>query len=138
VSPVVLNVDHDSAACAVSSALAAKLGDLAGGMEFACVDAGSAAQDLAAFDAVFIAALVGVSDLQRPTCFPFHPPPFFMPLAARQNTRGANVATSGVHWQYFEIFFRLTSLVEKPSRKGRADCKRCLEDENGRFHGRAI
>lgn len=62
---VVLNIDHDDGAIAASLRLGMKLGDRGQGMEFICTEAGSAAQDLREFDAVFLAALVGLSQADK-------------------------------------------------------------------------
>lgn len=51
------NVDYDAAAIAVSEGLCQKLGGRAGEMTFRCGDAGE--QELAEFEVVYLAALVG-------------------------------------------------------------------------------
>jgi len=62
---VILNIDRDEAAIAASLRLSMELGDEGRGMEFICTEAGSDAQDLREFDAVFIAALVGLSQAEK-------------------------------------------------------------------------
>lgn len=58
---VVLNVDYDEAAIAASLSLCLALGEAGRGMEFICAEATSADKDLAEFDVVYLAALVGMS-----------------------------------------------------------------------------
>jgi hypothetical protein len=60
-SVVVLNVDYDEAAIAASLSLCLALGETGRGMEFICAEATSAEKDLAEFDVVYLAALVGMS-----------------------------------------------------------------------------
>ncbi|KAK3307862.1 Nicotianamine synthase [Chaetomium strumarium] len=60
-SVVVLNVDYDEAAIAASLSLCLALGEAGRGMEFICSEATSADKDLAEFDVVYLAALVGMS-----------------------------------------------------------------------------
>ncbi|GAB1315218.1 Nicotianamine synthase [Madurella fahalii] len=63
--PVVLNVDCDEAAIAASLSLCMALGEPGRGMEFICAEATSSARDLVEFDVVYMAALVGVSQLEK-------------------------------------------------------------------------
>jgi hypothetical protein len=63
---VVLNVDYSPPAIAASLRLSLALGPTAHGMEFLCADAASSAgRDLADFDVVYMAALVGVSQAEK-------------------------------------------------------------------------
>lgn len=62
---VVLNIDHDHAAIAMSVHLSMKLGGRGQGMEFRCAEAGSAIQDLRKFDVVYLAALVGTLQAEK-------------------------------------------------------------------------
>jgi SAM-dependent methyltransferase len=57
----VLNVDIDPTAIEASRTLSARLGRHARGMRFAVADAGAWTMDLAEFDVVYMAALVGLS-----------------------------------------------------------------------------
>ncbi|TAQ89062.1 hypothetical protein B7494_g2647 [Chlorociboria aeruginascens] len=59
----VLNVDHNSHAISQSRALGSKLGLRGQGMEFLCREAGAC--DLRAYDVVFIAALVGNTQVEK-------------------------------------------------------------------------
>ncbi|PHH74474.1 hypothetical protein CDD83_4562 [Cordyceps sp. RAO-2017] len=61
----VLNIDRDEPAIAASRRLAAKLGHRARGTDFVCAEAGSDAVDLAPFDVVYLAALVGASQAEK-------------------------------------------------------------------------
>ncbi|SPQ20860.1 14b1815c-b390-4f59-8ecf-722ee587f229 [Thermothielavioides terrestris] len=82
--PVVLNVDHDAAAIEASLRLSLALGEAGRGMEFVCAEAAAAAagttattaapqspaaeareRDLAEFDVVYVAALVGASQAAK-------------------------------------------------------------------------
>lgn len=63
--PVVLNVDYDEAAIAASLSLCLALGEPGRGMEFICAEATSPAKDLAEFDVVYMAALVGISQAEK-------------------------------------------------------------------------
>ena len=63
--PVILNVDYDSAAIAASLTLSLALGDAGRGMEFICAEATSADKDLAEFDVVYMAALVGITQAEK-------------------------------------------------------------------------
>lgn len=62
---VVLNIDHNESAIAASLSLSMKLGDESQGMEFICTEADSTAVDLREFDAVYLAALVGLSQAEK-------------------------------------------------------------------------
>ncbi|KAK4235197.1 putative nicotianamine synthase [Achaetomium macrosporum] len=62
---VVLNVDYDEAAIAASLSLCLALGETGRGMEFICAEATSAEKDLAEFDVVYLAALVGMSQGEK-------------------------------------------------------------------------
>lgn len=62
---VVLNVDYDATAIAASLSLSLALGEPARGMEFICADASSPSKDLAEFDVVYMAALVGISQAEK-------------------------------------------------------------------------
>jgi nicotianamine synthase len=64
VSPfTVLNIDHDHDALVQSSSLCQKLGH--GGMQFVCEAAGSLQRGLEEFDVVYLAALVGSTQLEK-------------------------------------------------------------------------
>jgi nicotianamine synthase len=84
--PIVLNIDCDASAIAASLALCLALGETARGMEFVCAEAtapilpasstttttgdaesnsGSTTRDLAEFDLVYMAALVGMSQADK-------------------------------------------------------------------------
>jgi hypothetical protein len=63
--PVILNVDYDSAAIAASVSLSLALGETGRGMEFICAEATSPSKDLADFDVVYMAALVGISQAEK-------------------------------------------------------------------------
>ncbi|KAK4188085.1 putative nicotianamine synthase [Podospora australis] len=64
---VVLNVDYDEAAISASLRLSIALGEAGRGMEFICAEATSASdkKDLAEFDVVYMAALVGVTQAEK-------------------------------------------------------------------------
>ncbi len=62
---VVLNIDYSPPAIASSLRLSLALGPVGHGMEFLCADAVSDARDLAEFDVVYLAALVGVSQTEK-------------------------------------------------------------------------
>ncbi|KAK3906178.1 putative nicotianamine synthase [Staphylotrichum tortipilum] len=64
-SPIVLNIDCDATAIAASLELCMALGEPGRGMEFICAEATSPAGDLAEFDVVYMAALVGVSQAEK-------------------------------------------------------------------------
>lgn len=61
----VLNIDHNPAAVTQSQALCRWLGTRAAGLEFLCTDAKSPVQDLSNFDVVYLAALVGSSQVEK-------------------------------------------------------------------------
>jgi hypothetical protein len=63
--PVILNVDYDEAAIAASLSLCLALGEQGRGMEFICAEATSPAKDLSEFDVVYMAALVGISQVEK-------------------------------------------------------------------------
>jgi hypothetical protein len=63
--PVILNVDYDSAAIAASLSLSIALGEAGRGMEFICAEATSTDKDLAEFDVVYMAALVGITQAEK-------------------------------------------------------------------------
>lgn len=63
--PVVLNIDYDESAIAASLSLCLALGERGRGMEFICAEATSPAKDLAEFDVVYMAALVGISQTEK-------------------------------------------------------------------------
>lgn len=63
--PVILNVDYDSAAIAASLTLSLALGEAGRGMEFICAEATAADKDLAEFDVVYLAALVGITQAEK-------------------------------------------------------------------------
>ncbi|KAK4104458.1 Nicotianamine synthase [Parathielavia hyrcaniae] len=66
--PLILNVDYDPSAIAASVTLSLALGEAGRGMEFVCAEATSptgAARDLAEFDVVYMAALVGMSQADK-------------------------------------------------------------------------
>lgn len=63
--PVILNIDYDSTAIAASLALSLALGEAGRGMEFICAEATSPSKDLAEFDVVYMAALVGISQAEK-------------------------------------------------------------------------
>ncbi len=62
---MVLNIDCDASAIAASLELSMALGEPGRGMEFICAEATSPAGDLAEFDVVYMAALVGVSQAEK-------------------------------------------------------------------------
>lgn len=65
-SPVILNVDYDASAIAASLTLSLALGETGRGMEFICADAAAPSErDLAEFDVVYMAALVGVTQTEK-------------------------------------------------------------------------
>jgi nicotianamine synthase len=62
----ILNIDHDPAAIKVSARLCATLpGPQSAVQEFKCASATDAATDLATFDVVYVAALVGMSAAEK-------------------------------------------------------------------------
>ncbi|KAK4121253.1 Nicotianamine synthase [Parathielavia appendiculata] len=63
--PLILNVDYDPAAIAASLTLSLALGETGSGMEFICAEATSPSKDLAEFDVVYMAALVGMSQAEK-------------------------------------------------------------------------
>ncbi|KAH6627213.1 Nicotianamine synthase [Chaetomium sp. MPI-SDFR-AT-0129] len=64
--PVILNVDYDASAIAASLTLSLALGEPGRGMEFICADAAAPSErDLAEFDVVYMAALVGVTQTEK-------------------------------------------------------------------------
>ncbi|KAK4201494.1 putative nicotianamine synthase [Triangularia verruculosa] len=65
--PVVLNVDYDESAISASLKLSLALGERGKGMEFICAEAtsASASRDLAEFDVVYMAALVGITQAEK-------------------------------------------------------------------------
>lgn len=62
---VVLNIDYSAPAIAASLQLCLALGEAGRGMEFVCADASSPTRDLAEFDVVYMAALVGISQADK-------------------------------------------------------------------------
>lgn len=64
-STSVVNIDHDFAAIRASSELCQKLGSRGRGMKFRCEEAESLKGDLKEFDVVYLAALVGSSQMEK-------------------------------------------------------------------------
>ncbi len=62
---VVLNIDYSASAIAASLSLCLALGETGHGMEFLCAEATSPTKDLAEFDVVYMAALVGISQAEK-------------------------------------------------------------------------
>lgn len=67
-STTVLNIDKNPQAISQSQALAKGLGKRAQGMEFLCHEAGSAPLDLRVFEVVYLAALVGMTQVEKEVC----------------------------------------------------------------------
>jgi nicotianamine synthase len=67
-STTVLNIDNNPQAISQSRALAKGLGKGAQGMEFLCHEVGSAPLDLRVFDVVYLAALVGMTQVEKEIC----------------------------------------------------------------------